>query len=199
MPSARFFTVLAALILWLAAAPAARPANEPSGTKKAADKTTEKTADAKKTDTKTDPKADSKDSKAAAEAAPAGEEELDLSLVPAGQPVKGIKIPYYAADGVTLQMVFEAGTARRIDDENIEMENLKITGDSDDGRKFSVEFPRSLFNIDKRMLTGDQGVVISREDFEITGKAAEFDIKTRNGKVLGNVKMIILSTEGFEQ
>lgn len=157
--------------------------------------------DAKSKEPKKEPKSAKAAEQGGEKEAPAAtpDENLDLSMVPAGQPVKGIKIPYYGPDGVTLQMVFEAETARRIDDSNIEMENLKIEGDSDDGRKFFIEFPRSLFNVEKRTLTGDAGVSIRREDFEITGKAAEFDIKTRNGTVIGNVKMTILSTEGFEK
>jgi hypothetical protein len=58
--------------------------------------------------------------------------------------------------------------------------------------------PQSVFNIESRMLTGENGVLIKRDDFEIRGKAAEFDIKSRFGKVLGNVHMIIYSTEDFE-
>ncbi|MEX1119385.1 MAG: hypothetical protein WEB60_11395 [Terrimicrobiaceae bacterium] len=132
-----------------------------------------------------------------AEAA-SSDEEFDLSMIPPGQPVKGLKIPYYGADGTTLQMTFEAEVARRVDDSNIELENLKIDAVGDDEKKFLVEMPQSVFNIESRMLTGENGVLIKRDDFEIRGKAAEFDIKSRFGKVLGNVHMIIYSTEEFE-
>jgi lipopolysaccharide export system protein LptC len=50
-----------------------------------------------------------------------------------------------------------------------------------------------------RVLTGDKGVTIRREDFEIVGDGLEFHTKTRNGRVLGNVKMTILSLDNFEQ
>lgn len=137
------------------------------------------------------------------EEAPAAEtatpdDDFDLSMIPPGQPVKGLKIPYYGADGTTLQMTFEAEVARRIDDANIELDNLKIDAVGDDEKKFLVEMPQSVFNIESRMLTGENGVLIKRDDFEIRGKAAEFDIKSRFGKVLGNVHMIIYSTEDFE-
>lgn len=115
--------------------------------------------------------------------------------VPEGQPVKGVKIPYYGADGTSLQMVFEAEVARRVDESNIELENLKIDANTDDDKKLFVEMPRSIFNMESRILTGDQGVVIRRDDFEITGNAGEFDIRKRFGKVLGNVKMVIFNME----
>ena len=131
-------------------------------------------------------------------AAAASTDDFDLSMIPPGQPVKGLKIPYYGADGTTLQMTVEAEVARRVDDVNIELENLKIDAVGDDEKKFLVEMPQSVFNIESRMLTGENGVLIKRDDFEIRGKAAEFNIKSRFGKVLGNVHMIIYSTEDFE-
>lgn len=131
-------------------------------------------------------------------AAAASTDDFDLSMIPLGQPVKGLKIPYYGEDGTTLQMTVEADVARRVDDVNIELENLKIDAVGDDEKKFLVEMPQSVFNIESRMLTGENGVLIKRDDFEIRGKAAEFDIKSRFGKVLGNVHMIIYSTEDFE-
>jgi hypothetical protein len=136
---------------------------------------------------------------ARAEATPDSDsEEFDLSIVPPGQPVKGLKVPYYAEDGTTLQMMIEAKEARRVDDSNIEMQDLKIDAVSEDQKKFLVEMPQSVFNIESRMLTGEKGVLIKRDDFEIRGREAEFDIKHRFGKVLGNVQMIIYSTEGME-
>jgi hypothetical protein len=118
--------------------------------------------------------------------------------VPAGQPVKGIKVPFYGVDGTTLQMTVEADVARRIDDANIEMENMKIEATSDDGTQIFVEMPRSVFNMEVRMLTGENGVTIKRDDFEISGRAGEFDLKTRFGKVMGNVKMTIMDQEVLE-
>ncbi|GAB4170753.1 MAG: hypothetical protein Fur0032_09740 [Terrimicrobiaceae bacterium] len=132
------------------------------------------------------------------EAESSGDNDFDITVLPAGEPVKGIKIPYYGADGTTLQMTMAAEEAKRINDAQIEMKNLAIEAESDDGRKFYVEFPASIFNIETRMLTGDQGVVIKREDFEISGKAAEFDVRSRFGKVIGNVKMTIFNTEEYE-
>lgn len=134
-----------------------------------------------------------KDSPAATEEG-SNDNDFDISVLPAGEPVKGIKIPYYGADGTTLQMTMAAEEAKRIDDTRIEMINLAIEAESDDGRKFFVEFPSSVFNIQTRMLTGDQGVVIKREDFEISGNAAEFDVRSRFGKVIGNVKMTIFNS-----
>ena len=133
-----------------------------------------------------------------AEESPAADStDFDIPI-PEGQPVSGIKIPYYAADGTTLQMTVAADLAKRIDEQHIEMENMRIDAISDEGAKILVEMPHAVFNMESRMLKGDQGVTIEREDFEIEGNVGEFDIRTRFGKVTGNVKMIILEMESLE-
>lgn len=125
-------------------------------------------------------------------------EGFDPEMIPQGQPIKGLKVPYYAADGTTLLMTIEAATARRLDDSNIEMEDLRIDAVDEEQKKFQVEMPQSVFNIETRALSGEHGVLIKREDFEIRGQQAEFDVKARFGKVIGNVRMIIYNTDQIE-
>jgi len=114
-----------------------------------------------------------------------------LAMLPAGEPVKGIKVPFYDTDGTTLQMTLSAGEAMRLNDVHVELRDLSIAAESDDGSRLIVEFPKSVFNVETRVLLGDEGVIIRREDFEIYGDAAEFDLRSRLGKVKGNVKMTI--------
>ncbi len=116
--------------------------------------------------------------------------------VPINEPVKGIRIPHYDEKG-KLIMVFNADVARKIDERHLTMENLKIDATGDDGKKFYVEMPAAAFDMDTRLLSGDQRVLIKREDFTITGQKGEFYVKTRFAKVIGDVKMIIFNTENF--
>jgi len=125
----------------------------------------------------------------------ATEQAFDIP-VQEGVPVKGIKIPHYDKDG-KLQMTFDAEVARKIDASHVEMENLKIEAASDDGKKFYIELPRAVFNLETRVMNGQSHVLIRREDFEINGDAGEFHVKSRNAKIFGNVKMIILNSENF--
>ncbi len=125
-----------------------------------------------------------------------GEQEIDIP-VPDGVPVKGIKVPSYSADGKLLMML-DAEQARKLDADRIEFENLKIDAYSDDDKKIYVELPRSIFNLTTRILTSESRVLIRREDFELVGDAGEFYTKIRFAKILGNVKMTILSTENFD-
>ena len=125
----------------------------------------------------------------------ATEQAFDIP-VQEGVPVKGIKIPQYDKDG-NLQMTFEAEVARKVDASHVEMENLKIEAASDDGKKFYIELPRAVFNLETRVMNGQSHVLIRREDFEINGDAGEFHVKSRNAKIFGNVKMIIFNSENF--
>jgi hypothetical protein len=124
------------------------------------------------------------------------QQEIDIP-VPDGVPVKGIKVPSYSPDGKLLMML-DAEQARKLDADRIEFENLKIDAYSDDDKKIYVELPRSIFNLTTRILTSESRVLIRREDFELVGDAGEFYTKTRFAKILGNVKMTILSTENFD-
>jgi hypothetical protein len=159
----------------------------------------EKPSKKTKETTKSKESKESKETKASTEKSePAREEseqEIDIP-VPDGVPVKGIKVPSYSPEGKLLMML-DAEQARKLDAERIEFENLKIDAYSDDDKKIYVELPRSIFNLTTRILTSESRVLIRREDFELVGDAGEFYTKNRFAKILGNVKMTILSTENF--
>jgi hypothetical protein len=126
------------------------------------------------------------------------EDPADFEIpVPVGVPVKGIRIPQYNEEGKQI-MLFDAEVAKKIDDENIEMENLKIEAVSDDDRKFYIELPKSVFNLQTRILNGTDRINIRRDDFELTGDNGEFHTKSRYAKITGDVKMIIFNTENLE-
>ncbi len=108
------------------------------------------------------------------------------------QPIKGLQFPSYDAHN-KLQMMLNADVATKVDPTHIELQNMKIDATGDDGKIFHVELPYSVFEVNRRVLTGDKGVLIKRDDFQITGDAGEFYLKTRFAKVLNNVKMIVFA------
>lgn len=122
-----------------------------------------------------------------------GEQGFDIP-VPLGIPVKGIKIPHRNEEG-KLIMTIEADVAKKLDEQHIDMENMKIESFDDDGKKINIELPHSIFNLDTRILTGDSHALIRREDFEITGDSVEFNTKTRNAVLRGNIRMILQSAD----
>jgi hypothetical protein len=182
-------------------APSSKPINAEKTSKKAKESKETKVTKAQSKITKGETKTtgETKESKGAKEKPqPTSEEsqqEIDIP-VPDGVPVKGIKVPSYSPEGKLLMML-DAEQARKLDAERIEFENLKIDAYSEDDKKIYVELPRSIFNLTTRILTSESRVLIRREDFELVGDAGEFYTKNRFAKILGNVKMTILSTESL--
>lgn len=114
--------------------------------------------------------------------------------VPLGIPVKGIKIPHRNEEG-KLIMTIEAEVAKKLDEQHVEMENMKIESFDDEGKKINIELPHSIFNLETRILTGDTHALIRREDFEVTGDSVEFNTKTRYATLRGNIRMVIQSAD----
>ena len=200
-----WFSCLAALLisLSLAAAQEAASSPAPKSSPSPAASATPKPKKNKKKDKKKSGQGDSsktpgtaaKDDKEtpAATSTPSDDFQIPLGN---GQPVTGVRIPNYSPDG-KLQMLFNAQTAQKLDDKHIAMDRLTIDAYGDDGKKFFIETPKSIFNLETRILNGSESVLIRRDDFEIVGDTGEFHTKTRFAKVIGNVKMTIFNTENY--
>ncbi len=141
--------------------------------------------------------AESEKSKKSAKAdePPASAEQKEDNIVkgiPAGQTYYGLRIPNFSPSGKLL-MLFDAKSAKRISERDVEMTDLKIEIHNNDGTTFHVAMEHSLFNLDTRIMTSDTPTTISRDDFVITGAKAEFHLKNKFGRMLGATKMIINS------
>jgi Lipopolysaccharide-assembly, LptC-related len=113
-------------------------------------------------------------------------ERIDLP-VPVGEPVKGIKIPQYDETG-KLTMSLSADTARKLDEKKVELGQLKVEFHDKDEKEIVVEIPHSMLDLETKVLSADSETRIQREDFEITGKTAEFDTASRSGTFKGRVR-----------
>lgn len=138
-----------------------------------------------------------KGGKPKASPAPDKEPEKLAFPVPVGHDAKGLTLPSYGPDGKK-KMNFTIGVARRIDEQNVDMDSLQVeTFGEDGGPSLNINLPVSSFNLASRVLTTHQEVVITRSDFTLTGKTMEFDTRTGQGRLGGGVKMVIfgLATE----
>jgi len=123
------------------------------------------------------------------------DQALDIPVM-MGEDVRGLKIPQYGPDG-KLQMQFAAELARKLDEKTLELEQLKVDVADDEGL-VEVEIPKSRFDLETRVLTGNDGAKIKRQDFEITGDTVEFHVRSRFSRLGGNVKMIIYSFDSIK-
>ncbi len=173
-----WFSLLAAAALLLAPSAGAQPAPAASPTPEQKEKPAKK------------PKPELTDAEKAAR-----DEEREnavLESLPAGETYTGLRIPNFSPTGKLL-MLFAAKSARRAGDREIEMTDLNIEINNDDGTSFRVQMAHSVFNLDTRILTSDTPTKISRDDFTIEGARAEFHTKTRFGRMLGPTTMVIKS------
>lgn len=120
-----------------------------------------------------------------------GEQSLTNIPLLVGHEAKGLVLPDFDSDG-HLRGRFEAGTARRIDQEHIGFEALKITTYTPENQPdLRIDMSTSVLNLKTRILSSQERTTIQRTDFNIVGDSVEFDTNARTGRLIGNVKMVI--------
>ena len=60
-------------------------------------------------------------------------------------------------------------------------------------KEMTIKMPMALLDLNTRIVTTHDGVTIKRSDFEITGKNMDFNTETKQGRLEGDVKMIIFN------
>ncbi len=163
------------LTLGMAASGTGAPdAQKGSGKKERSDKKTrEKSEESRK------PKMDSE-----------GRPKMSLPI-PQGHDSKGLKIPYFDGNG-KLQMSFMIGVADRLDEDHIQMKMLRVETFNEKGEsEMVIDLPSSVLDLNTRIISTSERATVKRADFEITGKTMEFNTETKQGKMGGNVRMLI--------
>jgi hypothetical protein len=121
----------------------------------------------------------------------AGEQSLTNIPLPIGHEAKGLVLPDFDGDG-HLRGKFEAGTARRVDEEHVGFEQLKITTYTpEDQQDLRIDMSTSVLDLKTRILSSKARTTIQRADFNIAGDSVQFDTNSRTGRLIGNVKMVI--------
>jgi hypothetical protein len=126
---------------------------------------------------------------------PKSDRKIDIPI-PVGHDAKGLRLPMRNEQG-KLQFVVDVEKVRRVDQANIEMHNSVIqTYDEQSGaRSAKIEMIDSVMNTETNVMTTHDPVIVSRDDFRLTGDSAVFNTKTRQGKVIKNVRLIIYNRD----
>jgi hypothetical protein len=106
--------------------------------------------------------------------------------VPIGHDVKGLRLPIRNDQG-KVEMLFDMESARRLDEQNIEMHTVTIQ-----------MFNQQTFKPDTEVITTKEPVRITRDDFVLTAESGEFNSKTRQGAVYGNIHLVIYNRNEFQ-
>ena len=124
---------------------------------------------------------------------PRGSSEQSLTNIPLpiGHEAKGLVLPDFDGEG-HLRGKFEAGTARRIDQQHIGFQDLKITTYTPESQPdLRIDLQTSVLDLKTRVLSSQERTTIQRADFNIAGDSVQFDTNTKTGRLIGNVKMVI--------
>ena len=126
---------------------------------------------------------------------PKSDRKIDIPI-PVGHDAKGLRLPMRNDQG-KLQFVLDVEKVRRVDQANVEMHNSVIqTYDDQTGAPSAkIEMIDSVMNTETNVLTTHDPVIVSRDDFRLTGDSAVFNTKTRQGKVIKNVRLIIYNRD----
>jgi lipopolysaccharide export system protein LptC len=72
------------------------------------------------------------------------------------------------------------------------MSTLTIeTFDGAGAREMNIDLPASVLDLNTRIITTKEGVVIKHADFWLTGQTMEFNTETKQGRLGGKVHMTI--------
>ncbi len=123
-------------------------------------------------------------------AADKGNGTIPLPL-PVGKPGVNVKIPDMDATGKLLSLLM-AQKATRLDDDRVKLEGMHMDFNKPDGKQdFHIVMPASILDLKTHIISSDDPVTIRTQEFELTGEKMEFNTLEREGRLLGNVRMVI--------
>jgi hypothetical protein len=119
--------------------------------------------------------------------------------VPIGHDVTGLRLPIRNDQG-KLDMVFDVETARRLDDQNVELHTTVIQTYNQQTEKpdAKIYLEDSEMNLDTEFIKTKEPVKITRADFLLTADSGQFNSKTRSGVVYGHINLIIYNRSEFQ-
>ena len=127
-----------------------------------------------------------------APSAPAGKGEGTFQIpLPPGKPGLNVRVPDTDAAGKLLSLLM-AQKATRLDDDRVKLEGTHFDFNQPDGKQdFHIVMPASILNLKTHLVTSDDPVEISTQEFALTGEKMEFNTLEREGRLLGSVRMVI--------
>jgi hypothetical protein len=119
------------------------------------------------------------------------QKEEDTIPLPVGHEAKGLVLPDYDPRGA-LNNRFEAGIAKRLDLDHLQMRDLNMTTyNAQQKPDLQIRMTNSVLDLKTRVISTKERSTVRRSDFEIAGDTMQFDTIARQGTMAGNVKMVI--------
>lgn len=119
-----------------------------------------------------------------------------LQMVPPGAVNRGAVIPSFDATGRRTSLI-TADMLRRVDDERIYAENLVVQMFNADPKKdVRIDLKTAFYQM-AGVLRSTERSRVSRADFEIEGDSLIFDTGKNQGRMTGNIHMVIFDSSAL--
>lgn len=123
-------------------------------------------------------------------AAPVSEMKAFGDMIPLGSRSRGFVLPTFE-DGKPKTLI-TADAMTRVDESRLFAEKMIIRMYGDvTAQDVRIDLKTGTYNIDQQVLSSNERSRVSRADFQIEGDGMVFDTKTSQGKMVGNVEMVI--------
>ena len=112
------------------------------------------------------------------------------NMIPLGSRSRGFVLPSF--DNGKPSSLITADAMTRVDDNRLFAEKMiiRMFGDTTD-QDVRVDLKTGTYNLNQQILSSTERSRVSRSDFQIEGDGMVFDTKSSQGKMVGNVEMII--------
>lgn len=111
-------------------------------------------------------------------------------MIPLGSRSRGVRIPSFD-DGRPSSLII-ADAMTRLDDDRLFSEKMTIHVYAEKKEEdMRIDMKTGIYNMDAQILSSTERSRVSRSDFQIEGDSMVYDTKTAQGKMVGNVEMII--------
>lgn len=126
---------------------------------------------------------------------PAAQKAKDGASIPLpfapGRSAADVRLPDMDLTGKLLSLL-QAEKATRLDEDRVRFEGMHLDFNKPDGKDdFHVVMPASVMNLKTHIISSDDPVTVRTQDFELTGEKMEFNTVEREGRLTGNVRMVI--------
>ncbi len=119
-----------------------------------------------------------------------------LRMIPLGSESKGAVIPSFDPTGRRTSLI-TADVVRRVDDERLYAEGLVVQMfNADPKNNVRVDLITAFYHL-SGVLRSMQHSRVTRPDFEVEGDTLVFDTNTNQGRMTGNIRMVIFDSSNL--
>jgi len=117
-----------------------------------------------------------------------------MQMIPLGTESQGAVIPSFDATGRRSSLI-TADVIRRIDDERLYAEGLVVQMFNTDPRNnVRLDLHTAFYHMSGGILRSTERSRVTRADFQVEGDSIVFDTTKNQGRMTGNIRMVIFDT-----